>query len=97
YATKPMRVFGGTGLMLFGLGGLSGLVTALQKLTPPYQDVTSSPWMYITIFLLLGAMQLFSMGLLGEIAIRTYYESQHKPIYTVKLKSLPRAASSDTP
>lgn len=97
YATKPMRVFGGTGLMLFGLGGLSGLVTALQKLTPPYQDVTSSPWMYITIFLLLGAMQLFSMGLLGEIAIRTYYESQHKPIYTVKSKSLPGAASSDTP
>lgn len=94
YATKPMRVFGGTGLILFGLGGLSGVVTAIQKFTPPYQDVTSSPWMYITIFLLLGAMQLFSIGLLGEIAIRTYYESQRKPIYTIKSKFLPHPTSS---
>lgn len=95
YATKPMRVFGGAGLTLFALGGVSGGISLLQKLTPPYQDVTSSPWMFIAIFLLLGGTQFLSLGLLGEIAIRTYYESQQKPIYTLKEKSLPPAPAQD--
>lgn len=84
YATKPMRVFGGAGLIFFGLGLASGVVSLVEKYTPPYQDVTSSGWMFIAIFLMLGGMQFLSIGLLGEIGIRTYFESQRKPIYTVR-------------
>ncbi|MBI1320192.1 MAG: glycosyltransferase [Candidatus Hydrogenedens sp.] len=86
YATKPMRVFGGVGLVLAALGIASGVVSVVEKITPPYQDVTSSGWMFIAIFLMLGGLQFLSIGLLGEISIRTYFESQRKPTYTVRRK-----------
>jgi glycosyltransferase involved in cell wall biosynthesis len=97
YATKPMRVFGGLGLLLVALGSVSGAVSFFQKVLPPHQDVTSSPWMFIAIFLFLGGTQFISLGLLGEINIRTYFESQHKPIYTVKEKSLPASPAPREP
>jgi glycosyltransferase involved in cell wall biosynthesis len=85
-STKPMQVFGKWGfLSVFG-GFSAGLVSLWQKMTPPYQDVTSSPWMFIAIFFTLGGIQLMSMGLLGEINIRTYYESQQRPTYTVRTR-----------
>jgi len=96
YATKPMRVFGGLGLVFLALGGISGSISLLEKVLPPHQDVTSSPWMFIAIFLILGGMQFLSLGLLGEISIRTYFESQHKPIYTLKEKRLPAAGHIDS-
>ena len=46
--------------------------------------MTGNPWMYMTIFFVLSGLQLLGMGLLGEINIRTYYESQKKPIYVVR-------------
>ena len=41
-------------------------------------------WMYLSSFFILEGHQLLGMGLLGEINVRTYYESRHKPIYTVR-------------
>lgn len=90
YATKPMRVFGGIGLGAMLLGALSGMVSLAQKILPPHQDVTSSPWIFIAIFLTLGGVQFLSLGLLGEISIRTYFESQQKPIYIIKEQRLPK-------
>lgn len=83
-STKPMQAIGKWGLMAMVLGFLAGFVSILEKVTPPYQDVTSSPWMFVAIFFNLGGLQLMSMGLLGEINIRTYYESQKRPTYTVR-------------
>jgi glycosyltransferase involved in cell wall biosynthesis len=90
YATKPMRVFGGLGLVALFLGGVAGSISLFQKVLPPHQDVTSSPWMFIAIFLFLGGVQLLSLGLLGEISIRTYFESQRKPTYIARETVLPR-------
>jgi glycosyltransferase involved in cell wall biosynthesis len=84
YSTKPMQVFGRWGIYAIGLGLLFGALTAALKVLPPHQDVTGNPWMYLCIFLLLSGLQLVGMGLLGEISARTYYESQKKPIYTVR-------------
>ena len=92
YSTKPMRIFGGLSFIVTLLGLLSGGVSLYQKVFPPYQDVTSSPWMFIAIFLCLGGLQLLSIGLLGEISIRTYFESQHKPVYSVRHREPPRTA-----
>ena len=82
YSTKPMQIFGKWGFVSMGIGFLSGLLTIILKLKG--QDVTSNPWMYICIFFMLGGLQLICMGLLGEINVRTYYESQEKAIYTVR-------------
>ena len=71
-------------LCAYHIPRLAGLRTLILKVFPPHQDVTGNPWMYISIFFLLGGLQLICMGLLGEISIRTYYESQKKPIYTIR-------------
>ena len=89
YATRPMQVFGKFGIIMMALGVGSGLFSLVQKVFPPHQDVTASPWMYICIFLMLGGLQLLSIGLLGEINIRTYFESQGKTIYTIREEKKP--------
>jgi len=94
YSTKPMQVFGRWGLYAIFLGSGSGFVSAALKILPPHQDVTSSPWMYISIFLLLGGLQLVGMGLLGEISARTYYESQQKSIYALRESRRGRAGGT---
>ncbi|MCH7572599.1 MAG: hypothetical protein IH891_06755 [Planctomycetes bacterium] len=68
------------------------LVAAFLKLTPPHRDVTDNPWLYFSIFFGLGGLQLIGLGLLGEISIRTYYESQNKRTYTIhEVRGEPRA------
>ena len=84
YSTKPMQVFGRWGLVTLGLAFLFGLISVGRKLMLPHEDMTGNPWMYLAIFFGLGGMQLISVGLLGEISVRTYYESQQKPIYTIR-------------
>jgi glycosyltransferase involved in cell wall biosynthesis len=84
YSTNPMQVFGKWGFLAFLIGAGSGVTTAVLKILPPHQDVTDNPWIYIASFFLLGGLQLIALGLLGEINVRTYYESQSKPIYTIR-------------
>jgi glycosyltransferase involved in cell wall biosynthesis len=95
YSTRPMQVFGRWGLYAIALGAISGSISAGLKILPPHQDVTSSPWMYISIFLLLGGLQLVGMGLLGEISARTYYESQQKSIYALRESRRGRTGGKD--
>jgi glycosyltransferase involved in cell wall biosynthesis len=83
YSTKPMQVFGKWGFFSMGAGVLAGLLTLVLKVFAN-KDVTGNPWMYASMLLLLGGLQLICMGLLGEMTVRTYYEGQHKPIYTVR-------------
>jgi len=84
YSTKPMQVFGRWGLVTLGLAFVFGAISVGRKLMLPHEDMTGNPWMYLAIFFALGGMQLISVGLLGEISVRTYYESQQKPIYTIR-------------
>lgn len=84
YSTRPMQIFGKWGFFSIFIGGLSGLLSIILKILPPFQDMTASPWIYMCMFFVLGGLQLVSMGLLGEINVRTYYESQRKPIYSVR-------------
>jgi len=83
YSTKPIQIFGGIGLMSFIFSLLSFFEIVISKLCYG-EDVTGNPFFLLFILFALVGVQLITMGLLGEINIRTYYESQKKSIYVVK-------------
>ena len=82
YSTKPIRLFGGAGMILFGLGILTGLFVLLRRIV--WGGVWISPMILISfLFITMGVMFIL-LGLIAEIIIRTYHESQGKPIYVIK-------------
>lgn len=83
FLTRPMHVFGSLGLLSMILGFLVGLYLTMVKYALG-QDIGDRPLLILVIILLLAGVQLFSFGLLGELVIRTYHESQGKPIYRVR-------------
>lgn len=97
YSTKPMQIFGRWGFLCALLGFISGLITAAEKVFPPYLSVNHNGWLFLAIFFLLGGLQLIGLGLLGEITVRTYYESQHKPIYTLRNQLSPKQPKTPKP
>jgi hypothetical protein len=78
-----MHVFGSLGLLSMGLGGLTGIYLTVLKFGFG-QDIGDRPLLILVVVLLLAGVQLFSFGLLGELLIRTYHESQGRPIYRVR-------------
>lgn len=82
YSTRPIQVFGFFGLLAFGLA-MVGLVT-VAVLRIHGVDITGNPLFLLSIMLLLMGMQFVTMGLLGEISIRTYHETQDKRIYVIR-------------
>jgi len=71
------------GLFLFGSGMVMAMyLTALRLLTDV--ALTNRPLLLLAILLIVLGVQLIIMGLLGELIVRTYHESQDKPIYMIK-------------
>ncbi len=83
YGTRPIHVFGGIGLLSLGLGVLAGIYLTLVKFIGG-QDIGSRPLLMLAMLLIMVGVQMIAMGLLGEMIMRTYYESQDKPIYIVR-------------
>lgn len=83
YGTKPIYFFGGLGFLLFGAGVMSAAYTLYEKYA---HNVWAhrNPFLIISVFLALLGMQSLFLGLLAEIGIRTYHESQARPIYMVR-------------
>jgi glycosyltransferase involved in cell wall biosynthesis len=82
YSTKPIRLFGGVGMILFCLGILIGFFVLYRTLV--WGGVWISPMIFISfLFITMGVMFIL-LGLIAEIIIRTYHESQQKPIYAIK-------------
>jgi glycosyltransferase involved in cell wall biosynthesis len=82
YSTKPIRLFGGAGMTLFVLGILTGLFVLFRRII--WGGVWISPMILISfLFITMGVMFVL-LGLIAEIIIRTYHESQGKPIYAIK-------------
>ncbi|HWA08447.1 MAG TPA: glycosyltransferase family 2 protein [Opitutaceae bacterium] len=82
YAQKPIYVFGLCGLFSWAIGGLAGLAALLYKLFGEKSFIqTPLPLIAITMFFT-GAI-CFLLGLLAELSIRIYHESQGKPTYVV--------------
>jgi hypothetical protein len=82
FSTKPIYVFGGLGVLcLFG-SFISGLVVILMKLIQNY-SMNRNPLLIVSLMLMTAAIQFILMGLLAEILVRTYHESQDRPIYII--------------
>ena len=83
YLTRPMHAVGMPGLLSLGLGVLS-LVGAVWMKLARGVDMTGNPLLLLSVLLSLVGVQLVSLGLIGEVLTRTYFESQGKPAYTVR-------------
>jgi glycosyltransferase involved in cell wall biosynthesis len=83
YATRPIHVFGRIGLIMGGLGVLIGLYLTFVKLVSG-QQIGNRPLLLLAVLLVMVGVQMLSMGLLAEMVMRTYYESQGKPIYVIR-------------
>jgi hypothetical protein len=83
YFASPMKLFGRVGLACGGLGMLAGLATLIMKLGGGV-DMTGNPLMLLTVLSMIGAVQFFSLGLLGEVNARIYYASQPKQNFAIR-------------
>ena len=87
YLTRPMHVMGTAGLVSIGTGFLSLLATVWMKYGAARQhqmNMTGNPFLLLSVLLALVGVQFISMGLLGELLARTYFESQGKSAYVVR-------------
>jgi glycosyltransferase involved in cell wall biosynthesis len=85
YSTRPLQFFGMLGLAGTGSGFLLGLFLVGDKIFYHQNIMTEhGPLLLLSIALFVSGIQFISMGLLGEISSRTYYESQNKAIYALR-------------
>lgn len=83
FLTRPMHIFGLLGLGSLSLGMGLGLYLVFLKLALG-QDIGDRPLLILAVLLVLAGIQLFCFGLLAELLMRTYHESQGRPIYRVR-------------
>lgn len=83
YSTRPIHIFGSVGLLAFLAGILLGVYLTYIKFAY-YQDIGDRPLLLLAILLMVVGIQTITMGLLGELIVRTYHEAQDKPIYAVR-------------
>ncbi len=83
YSTKPMYLFGSLGLLSFLGGSLLSAITLYQKF---FEAVKAhrNPLLLLAIFFFTAGLQFILFGLVAELLMRTYHESQDKPIYLLK-------------
>jgi glycosyltransferase involved in cell wall biosynthesis len=83
FLTRPMYVFGSGGLVAMGAGLLVALWLVGEKLLIG-TNIGDRPLLLMALICFLTGVQLFCFGLLAEIQMRTYHESQGRPIYRVR-------------
>lgn len=83
YQARPMHLFGGLGLLFLALGAVSLLASIAMKYTTG-PGMTANPLFLIGVMVELIGMQFLSLGLIGEVMARIYFESQNKPPYVIR-------------
>ncbi len=83
YSTKPIQIFG---LVGFGAGfaGLLMFLYAFYERQRYLVPMGNRPVFFLSVLLFIVGVQFISMGLLSELQVRTYHESQGKPVYSIK-------------
>ena len=82
YLQKPIYLFGNIGLALFGAGSLIGVYLLIVKLMG--EDIGTRPLLLLAVLLILVGIQLFTIGIVIDLLMRTYYESQDKKPYYIR-------------
>jgi glycosyltransferase involved in cell wall biosynthesis len=85
FLTRPMHVFGVLGMVSLSAGSLLGIYLFVLRIILR-QPIGGRPLLMLAVVLFLAGIQLFCFGLLAELLMRTYHESQNKPIYRVREK-----------
>jgi len=84
YSTKPIYIFGGLGALSLCCAMLSGMAVLYQKyISAGHLAMNRNPLLVLTAMLFTAAIQFVLMGLLAELLVRTYHESQNRPIYVI--------------
>jgi glycosyltransferase involved in cell wall biosynthesis len=95
YSTKPMYFFGFAAFGLWALALLFAAIVLVQKLLPPHLYAQDNPLLLLSALLVIVGVQFILMGLLAELSIRTYHESQSRPTYVVR-EILERAPAKES-
>jgi len=83
YVNKPIYLFGGVGTGFAALGVLGLLFLFVRRMLYGTGTVDSPIFLLSALLFILGVQSIL-LGLLAEMSVRTYHESQSKPIYTVR-------------
>lgn len=83
YVNKPIYLFGGFGMGLMGLSSFGFLYLAYRKFILA-MSTFDSPFLILSVMFFILGVQSVLLGLIAEIVVRTYHESQSKPIYNVR-------------
>ncbi len=86
YVARPMHVMGSAGLISFMLSALCMAAVVIMKPLMG-QWMTGNPLLHLGVMLFVVGVQFISMGLIGEVLTRTYFESQGKRTYAVRSTS----------
>ena len=83
YSTRPLQMFGGVG---FAMGTLGTIICAWLAYLRLFgnESIGNRPLLLLGILLILGGVQLLTLGLLAELQSRAYHESTNKPIYAIR-------------
>ncbi len=104
YSARPMHLFGGVGIISVSVGIIIGLYLAGIKLWAGITggvdgfrsvQIGDRPLLMLSVLLIILGVQFVVMGLLAELVVRTYHESQDKPIYYIRDTLEPGAQDSD--
>ena len=83
YATRPLQIFGLLGILMGGAGiFIMGWLAYLRLFA--YQSIANRPLLLFGVLLVFTGVQLITLGLLAEMQVRTYHESQDKPTYVIR-------------
>lgn len=77
-----MHLFGNSGVILFIIGVLINFYLLILKILG--QDIWGKPLLILGLMLLLAGIQLITIGIVVEIQMRTYFESQQKRPYKIR-------------
>jgi hypothetical protein len=83
YSTRPLQAFGLFGLIMGGIGGILALILSYQRLILRV-GISNRPLLLLAILLIVIGFQFITMGLLGEIMVRSYHETAEKHIYVIR-------------
>lgn len=82
YMQRPMHFFGNIGIITLGIGVLINIYMLILKFLG--NDIWGKPLLLLGILLVLGGIQFITTGIIAEVQMRTYFESQQKKPYRVK-------------
>ena len=83
YFNRPLYVFGAAGFVVGGIGSLLGLYLTIFKLITE-NKIGDRPLLQMAVLMMVLGVQLVSTGIVADMIMRTYHESQRKPIYHIR-------------